>query len=1144
MTNLVKKHNNLHSYLLAESRLNPKLQEKEFENLVGIFLKTDDFYGPKVYSPNTNEVPANRATEWKINDLLKGERSEGADYYTECLGGTAVEVKYQHDESSIKLHKLAVKEVALNKTNIKHRVLVTNLSRVSSTIEDYLPHWTYIFGEDIYNEEVYQRIRKFVLNPKKKITHTEVGYRADQNGDTSFHEKSIRDMFDEIVAQIGYDGVARLISIKPTAAGKGSDPTLLWKGFLEKFIDKKSKLTTKINPSLTVLKGNLIKEVTDIKARNATTKVVVLASDVSKGVEDAEELNLIKHHAQVVNANEIIDIIDDWLQGNYHLHIETTIHSYHTLGNIMTDNNIVGDFMYIDEGKHTVQDEFSKFSYCLFDMYGKWNIRVNADANPVEGKDEQGNQMPTSMYNKNLWRNFTKPSQDFPILWTEEDVTSRGWKRKTKLEIHTYDVNKLPIEIQGAIHNKKSAIISINGINAPQEWLFALDTLARYMINYPTRKFPLLNFNNRDRVAKFVEFSKYAWPEIVKQYGDARNPTIRRLSNTPFIDIYSNGNTHNKIQRLVDGIPSNNINGAIVCQVKKLSEGWDPKNGWVDSICFVDNSGSKIRIAQTIGRGQRLGGGFDEVVVFQSIIVDPTDQYDVKREFKLVNDVAEALGLGNNIDDSITFFDHTNPSAPGSGRTKGNRSQRPVWELDGGLMAAFKGFRQHGNLNPYRGVVEEIFHTHSKEILDAIKPGQAKVQKRIYEDVIDQYQDFFNQFKDYSGKRSTLTKIIKGHHWLLDSKLKIAGRRQWRVYLQKHKRGYLQDMIDLLNAARSCVGKNSIETFLDDKGKLICFNTMLYDEFEKITGLDLKSKKEKTKYRNIANGKGPCKNNYPWRNRIIASAIENIYQQKLSQANALEAQQLAVLENYLSKIVIFSSTSIGWAVARAVKETGVVQHRMNKAVSQFKEKFEKWETTNEQLAIQLYRDNWKNYDTIGECDDFVISQLESQGYITRVGVLKENIRKKLPEWKTMEKEIRLKAARVTADTRKEYVNPAAKTIVTPVGEFESRRKAAKAFGISHLKIEKLQKFRGEEFYWKEDGPGETKMVDVYVVPGFEGGKRTALKFRQKEGCPIANSYSVSSDNEWWRKVSKEQPNKYCKEQRKYGWEIFKKEETV
>jgi hypothetical protein len=345
-------------------------------------------------------------------------------------------------------------------------------------------------------------------------------------------------------------------------------------------------------------------------------------------------------------------------------------------------------------------------------------------------------------------------------------------------------------------------------------------------------------------------------------------------------------------------------------------------------------------------------------------------------------------------------------------------------------------------------------------------------------------------------------------------------------------------MIDLLNAARATVGKNTIETFLDDKGKLVCFNTGLYKEFEKITGVDLNGKREKGKYRNFANGNGPCKNNYPWRNRVIVQAINSIYEQELAKANVKEQEQLAVLEKHLSKVVIFSATSIGWAVARAVEETGVVQHRMNKAVAQFKENFKAWETANKELVIKLYRDNWKNYETIGECDDFVMKTLESQGYLTSVSVLKENIRKKLPEWKTMKKEIRLKAARVTADTRKEYVNPAAKTIITPKGEFESRRKAAIAFGISHSKIERFQKFRGEDFYWKEDGPGRTKMVDVYVVPGFEGGKRTALKFLQEKGCSIANSYSLASSDEWWRKVLKEQPNKCRKEQRKYGWEIF------
>jgi len=197
MTTLVRKYNNLRSYLDAESKLTAEKQEAELEDYSGLYLETDPYYGPKVYSPNANQVPTTFIKRCNIGHLLAGKRSKGADWYTECGGGTAAEVKYQHNDASIGLSKLAVKEVALNTTNIKNRVLITNLSRVSAVIEELLPNWTYIFGEQIYTEEVYQRIRQHVLNPKKKILPVECGYRIDETvkpKSTKFHKDSIKDL--------------------------------------------------------------------------------------------------------------------------------------------------------------------------------------------------------------------------------------------------------------------------------------------------------------------------------------------------------------------------------------------------------------------------------------------------------------------------------------------------------------------------------------------------------------------------------------------------------------------------------------------------------------------------------------------------------------------------------------------------------------------------------------------------------------------------------------------------------------------------------------------------------------------------------------------------------------------------------------
>ena len=799
MTTLVKKCKTLKDYIKAEEKLSNDLKTTEFEDYVGLWLKCNPIYSPHtaIFSPNNNyEVPLQYLKKYKLHGIAdKGQKSEGFDWY-KLTDDSAIgfECKYQHNNKSIKGSKLAIKEVAANKSLIKNRILVTNQSTVSAFVREKLDNWGVIYGDEVYTEESFQRI-KYFLKYKKPQDFLPVDYRVDEKfeiGSQEFHKKNIKEIWDCCLKQLrSKHGHAMVLSEKPTGSGKGFDPILLENDYIKPYFTGENILTCTVNPQLTVLTGNIKKRLSDSIARNSNTKYIVVASDPINSIDDAEQLQLARSMVTVVSSDKLIDEILDWQEGNYDLHIETTIHSYKHIGAIIDSENIEGHFMYIDEVKVTVLED-STFTQCIDNNYGKWKIRVGADANFIEAKNDKGEHMWFSMGNTKLWRDR--------VIWEEEDVVKRGWKRKTVPEVYLYDIAQISDpNLKEMLGEGKLFDFNYNGTAIPKMWAISVHMIVNYFFTHPSRQYYFNQLNSKENVAKFVKFAEKFSKEVALQKGDLRNPTVKKIYNMKWVDIYANGNTHNKILRTLDGVPVNYPNQLVVVnQVKKASMGWDPDNGWVDTISFTDQTNSKVRASQTIGRGQRNGRGLDDVRVAIPLVYDSSDEYSVKNDgMKVLQQVTNTLFDGKNIQDDIIFYDFSNSSTPSTG-TRGKKHKRSVFNLDATTFAgAYKFFTKNNLWSPYSSIVEAIYYDLQSH-WDNAKYGTINSPRELNDSIMkkEEYKEFLVKY-DSKNNHLMLSSIRMGNFHLLPIELKIDAKKKYKEF-KKNEKLYYKSVTDTI----------------------------------------------------------------------------------------------------------------------------------------------------------------------------------------------------------------------------------------------------------------------------------------------------------------------------------------------------------
>ena len=1147
MTNLIKKCSTLAEYLIEEAKLSTTEKEIEFEDFVGAWLRVHPGFGPNVYSPNNNEVPRDIQKTFKMDSLMKGKRSMGADWFSGDIDEIkAIEVKYQHAGSAIKLDKIAPKEVALNKTKITKRYLATNMSRVSNVVTELLGNWVPIFGDDIYTEDFYQLIRNysarnvFVNNYLGSLAGYRKASKGPEKGSDTFHKQSIKDLFNEITEQLKYDGHARCLAQKPTAAGKSLDPVLLWYDYLlpNLFSTKDRILTVGIAPRLTILSGNVIKRVDDIVARNpANTKIIVIASEIDSGssTEDRDELNRIKQYVTVISPGKenknIIKILADWKRDGYHLHVETTIHSYHNFGDALVKLGITEDFMAIDEVKNTVLDLESTRTNCLFDATGEATIRVGFDANIRGTNTDDSVEYATSMLNTELWRNFTQPTRTTIVEWDELDCTSRGFKRPAKAHITQIDINDLPSVLSEARINKKRDLVKFNKVTVPLMWVLKLQQWALLLLDDP-KNYILFSLSNRKRVGGFVKFANMYWPKFVTELGDTRRTEIKRLLAMKFVDIYGNGVQHNTVMNTVNSIQSDNPNGAFVCQCRKLSEGWDPTDGWVDAAAFIDPSHSSTHISQTFGRTQRIGGNTESALIAEIMFIDSTLVHTLKNEFNRVARVCKLLAQGSNINDSITITKYGNQ--PGGGGGRGGNILIAVHELEEAtdLLEIFKRQLEYGNTNVFSPIVNEIFESAYKQQYFDVPTGSGKQKKIISNKVINdsRFIEFFSQYginrkDEYGARRSKFTDIIFGKHFLLSEENKKLGSQLYKKYVLNERLKHKRNMLAQLNSAKTVVATTPMSYFVgnDTYGILQVLRKGIKENYsekmhsEKMTGSENRS----------------LLRNFPWSANILLQSYINLCDNLVKEVEKRNNAIIKRIEDLQEKTTAqsFSGTMKGEISNMVLLEFGIVKKENKHAVLLGKSKYslvecEQFAKKNQKLITDFIEKNYKNY--INRKDQWEATMGFANDNNLIHSLSNEKINNLCPNKEEIETHYRLHAARFVADNRKDYVNPSAKTFIAEGVEYESANQANRAVGV---RVRMLAKYRSDVYYFKEDGPSTPTKIRFHNTPYGNGPKTGVYDLCKTAGEEYTSQYKKGSTTQWWNKVSTLYPEEFFVEDR-------------
>ena len=790
-------------FLEKFSNHTPQLRRELFEWLSRDYLNTHDIYGQEEWYLPEN-LPSNIIQNLDLSDLIAGKSTKGFDIASMHNSGSIAECKLLDDGSTFKFKELANKDKFLDSTNVKNRILIIRADGISKQIER-LDNWTIITDDEVLCETTWKKIKQYVSAQKIDIPRPYTYRTALPNGSTAKHKKIIEKIWRILQGQIiaTPQEVASLIAQLPSSVGKGTLPILLWYNFIRPYLTKvkKKKNTIRIvvNPDLTVLSANLKKSLSHIRGLGKYTpnklngdRVIVVASDVKKGTDDAQMLSAIQ--SLTTTCKKDTDIIKTIDESKGDIEIQTVVgHSYTKLAKIIKALGLTVDFKYLDEVKHTVQDEDSIYVDTLKDLYPTM-IRLGADANIRDDIEEiNGKQQLTfaSMSNKNTWKEIYQPI-------TEKEAGDLGWKRYTKLHVYPFPDSVLPANLKNALEVNKTGYVKIKGSTEqfPFFWFVSLYALARYRLENPARQHTMLSFSRIDNVKLFKRIFDVVWPLLVKTYGDERNPTVKRLANLQFHNIYAHGKNTIERLRYVNSIPDNH-NDSIIGQVRILGEGWDPENGWLDSQMFADPSNSSIRIYQTTQRSARIGNDiynpkfkYNELIMISLVDTNQDPVFGINKLNSTIRNVATKLEIGkDSIDELVHIHEFKNINVPGGRKTKGSKTFRACWEMDDSeLKKSFKSYYNDGSFNPFEDLVNEIFND-SLEIYQIGTFKNAHKQRKIIEGIVSnrKYENFFGQYKN---PKSVVHQIRSGGHSALSIETKTKAyklKKKWNTKFENFK---------------------------------------------------------------------------------------------------------------------------------------------------------------------------------------------------------------------------------------------------------------------------------------------------------------------------------------------------------------------
>ena len=778
-----------------------------FEEYVALYLKAT--LPGDTYWLGEDVVPAHVAQKYRFTNLLKGKRSLGGDVINIYQNrAVAYESKWFDDKESINLKLVANKQQVINKTGIDQLIFTTNARRTSDAVTEWVDEAGFMFQEEWITREVFDTVKAYINSQVKKT------YKPMTPRDQFFRDalSELQTDFDKKFTKVATSKIlTRIFQHWPAASGKGSFPRLAYDMIFEPRWNYKKAypINTVINPTLTVLKGNLVKHIHhDIGLGNIDNVIhVIYAGDVTKAAKDTEELQSIRSMAKVfVNKIEFVKFLRE--TQNQTVWVHTTVHSYDRLAKVMKGQKKSFYFAHIDEVHHMIQPDYSTWTASLNDSACLIQIRLMSSANKRKAR---GNGATYSMDDPAFCDIQVKDLD-------EQTAVKLGYKRKTVLLNYVYDDNSFPIDWIERLETGGQPLIKLKDtdIVVPMSWFMAVDSLFRFRVEYSERNHTKLTLNSIKECQEFAKFIVAIRPKLLKELAHSNNPVYRRLLKATIMVADTQENSTVKLLKEVSAIPDT-FEDSFIIHCRLLGEGWDPENGWIDSNMFISPTHSEIRIYQDVNRGSRIGNGSKSInYVVQFFLKDEENHFNDM--FARVKSVGEALEVGvDEITEQVIFKQIRNiPKGKKMSRQAGTDVLSYYDEVSADFFAnSFNTYIKEGRYHRFGGIVNDIVTSWIK--MDQERRGYLptwKIINQMKTDIKKQYKDFFGQYKS----DISFLQIVKGEHFLLsDENMMLAINWQIeRVELAEQVRQDIRKIVD------TCMGQQpSFGAIYQEFGKII-----------------------------------------------------------------------------------------------------------------------------------------------------------------------------------------------------------------------------------------------------------------------------------------------------------------------------------
>jgi hypothetical protein len=739
-----------------------------FEEYVALYLKAT--LPGETYWLGEDVVPPHIAQKYRFENLLKGKRSLGSDiiniYQNRAVG---YESKWLDKKETINLKLVANKLVVIQNTNIDSLIFTTNARKPSNMVTEFTAAVGFMFQEDWIRKDVFETVKSYVNNQVKKV------YKPMTPRD-SFFQDSLDELKTEFDKKFAKKSIAKIITRIfqhwPAASGKGSFPRLAYDYIFEPRWDYKKgcPINVVVNPTLTVLKGNLVKHIHHDLALGNNTIHVIYSGDVTKAAKDTEELQAIRSMAKVfTNKIEFVKFLRTTPAQTVWIH--TTVHSYDKLASVVKGQKKSFYFGHIDEVHHMIQPDYSSWTAPLDDKSCVIQIRLMSSANKRKAK---GTGATYSMDDPSFCDILVKELD-------EKTAVKLGYKRQSKMANYLYNSSSFPTDWLEMLEGGSQPLVKLKGTKfvVPMGWFIAADAILRFRIEYPDRNHTKFTLNSIENCQNFAEFFKAICPRILKQLASSNNPVYRRLLKAKVMVADTLNNSTVKLLKEVSAIPDTYTDSFII-HCRLLGEGWDPENGWIDNSMFVDPSGSEIRIYQDVNRGSRIGNGSKKINwVIQSHLVD-NEKLQFNKMYDTIKTVCQALEIGDDdITETVIFKEFKSiPKGKTTNRQVGSSALSYYDEIDADFFAqGFSTFIKEGRHYKFGETVNSILKDYIR--LDQEKRGYLSIQNNVYADVIKLHPDYFSTYSK-NQQWTHLNRIIKGEHFLLSDD-NIASAISWQI---------------------------------------------------------------------------------------------------------------------------------------------------------------------------------------------------------------------------------------------------------------------------------------------------------------------------------------------------------------------------